>query len=387
MQSMHKKKLLFILFSVFAAFLATSALTLLAEVVFRFMVKPRQNYEFKKFFSAPPPFSHPDLPTHTPVVLPPKRYETKPNEFPKLVSEIWTSEFSPGYFKLHPRIGVMPSPNRKLQQEKKSLDGRILSSVVYEIDSESRRVVPGSSPDRESHIVFLGCSFTFGESLKGEETLPGQLVKFQKKYHIYNYSFHGWGPGNILRLLNEPNTLKDIPQKPRSKAIYVYIDSHLTRLAAPLSMYKQVPRWPETLPYYELDSHGNLYTDGMIADHRSFLPLLTTLSQSRLLNYFDFDYPQIGEKQMKLMQVMLIHIQKVIMQKQPGIEFYVLFYPQSHTAKYMIPLLDEVGIRSIDYSQIPLGDYIQGPTFLFDSHPTAPVNQFLAEQLARDLKL
>src|SRR5579885_675782 len=41
--------------------------------------------------------------------------------------------------------------------------GRILSDVHYTFDSHGLRAVPGANPKARDFLLFLGCSFTYGE--------------------------------------------------------------------------------------------------------------------------------------------------------------------------------------------------------------------------------
>jgi len=73
-------------------------------------------------------------------------------------------------------FGFKPRPNVRVTCTKQYNDGEIIYNANYTTDKLSRRLTPVDSPDqRDKFAVFFGCSFTFGDGLNDEETLPISL--------------------------------------------------------------------------------------------------------------------------------------------------------------------------------------------------------------------
>lgn len=80
----------------------------------------------------------------------------------------------------------------------RSSDGGIVYSVKYTIGNDGYRITPGNR--KKERINFFGCSFTFGEGLNDNQTLPYYVAE-KLNVSVKNYGFHGYGPHQALGIL------------------------------------------------------------------------------------------------------------------------------------------------------------------------------------------
>lgn len=71
--------------------------------------------------------------------------------------------------------------------------------ALYTQNQFGRRVVPQDNPEqRDKHLLFFGCSYTFGTGCNDNETLPAQTATLMPEYHVYNMAEGGWGPAQVI---------------------------------------------------------------------------------------------------------------------------------------------------------------------------------------------
>ena len=78
-------------------------------------------------------------------------------------------------------------------------DGRMIYDVIYTIGDDGFRVTP-VDPGSGDQIVFYGDSFTFGEGLKNNETLPYYFAQLTGR-PVKNYGFHAYGVQQPLSIM------------------------------------------------------------------------------------------------------------------------------------------------------------------------------------------
>lgn len=103
------------------------------------------------------------------------------------------------------------------------------------LDNEDRfykngfRYTPGSDNSKEGY-VFLGCSYTYGDSVNHDETLPyyfSKLMNFEKK--VLNCGVCSRGSNTALNILNSNIIEKIMPDIQIKHFFYLLIDDHIYR--------------------------------------------------------------------------------------------------------------------------------------------------------------
>lgn len=304
----------------------------------------------------------------------------------KKVEDISTYEggYMQGYFQDDEILGYKPPPNTSTVSTKK-VNGKVVYNIIYTVDEYSRRITPETTfADKDKFILFFGGSFTVGEGVENNETLPYYISQLAGKYRAYNYGFHGYGPQQMLAHLQKSNFPAEIKEND-GILIYTFIDPHISRAIGAMSVYTT---WGKDMPYYTFEANKNLVRYGSFSTGRPFLSTVySILGGSQTVKYFGFDFPQINESHIELTAAIIEESRNNFKDKFGGEEFYVVFYPtiSYNYSKRLIPYLEKAGIKYLDYSALPW----KGPEFQLegDPHPNPNAYRSLAELITKDLKL
>ena len=258
-------------------------------------------------------------------------------------------------------------------------------NVTYSIDEFHRRIVPVNNKEqRDKFVMFIGCSYTFGEGVEDNQTFTYEVGKNATEYTPYNYAVHGHGPFDNLARLEGIDYENEIKEK-QGLLIYMYIDPHVIRtIGGGFSM-----SWKTDDPYYKDNRDGKLVRHGSFKEGRPFLtPLYYMLSKSRLLKTFKIWFPmRISSKHIDLTVKTIEAMQDRFNSQYPDSKFYVVIYPGNHYANSIIETLREKGIRYLDYSN--LFD-IKNPEYSIrkeDEHPSVLAHRILGKKIVEDLQL
>ena len=147
-------------------------------------------------------------------------------------------------------LGYAPLPDRVVEA-RKSVGSERIYDVTYSIDDHGLRITPGvkASTAPRGAFLFFGCSFTFGEGLNDDETLPYDFAReLGFAYPVVNLGFSGYGPHQMLKRI-ESGMLDAVVSGPVRAAVYVALPSHVDRAAGRAW-------WDPVGPKYLLDSQG-----------------------------------------------------------------------------------------------------------------------------------
>ncbi|MGB5539529.1 MAG: hypothetical protein WBO37_05530 [Gammaproteobacteria bacterium] len=276
--------------------------------------------------------------------------------------------------------GIPGSESRALKMKGKET----IYDVSYSLDEFGRRLTPvAGSYSNERYVMFFGGSFTFGEGLNNNETLPYWLAQFSDRISPYNYGHPGYGPQHVLTQLQDSNIRDQIPETD-GILIYPLISTHIQRAIGSMVVYST---WGYSMPYYYLDADGLLKRDGNFTTGRPLRSMFYSLAgKSQLFKYLELDLPfTAGKDDFRLTAAVIGAARSAYREKFGNDNFYVLIWPGASTGKQLIPYLEELNIRYLDYySRINFGEekyQIQG-----DGHPSASAQQALARLIAEDIE-
>lgn len=163
-----------------------------------------------------------------------------------------------------PLLGYSPKP-----QKAHTSCLRMIGDVpVYDIEVNTLesgwRVTPQRGEKAETAVVFLGCSYTFGDGLQDNETYPYRVgEELGDAYQVFNLGVSGYGTHQVLALI-ENGRLDPIFQ--RYKKVYVFymaLEDHIRRCGG-------YAPWDTEGPRYVLKDGEATYT-GSFAANRSWL--------------------------------------------------------------------------------------------------------------------
>jgi hypothetical protein len=284
------------------------------------------------------------------------------------------------YVELDEALGYKLKPGLQVT-ETQTIENNQIYNVVYTIDDKGRRVTPVSRPEDRTHfILFFGGSYTFGAGLNDNETLPAYVGEFAPDYRSYNYGVPGYGTQQVFVKLQSDDLAAEIPQT-EGIAIYTFICAHIKRVIGSSDMQNT---WGEFMPYYSLDSEGELIRNGNLLSSRPVRAVLfTAVEISQTARYFNLTLPRINDGHVSLTARMIEEAAKNYKKNFDSDAFYVLLYPPAECAPRLIPYLDKANIKYLNYATLFTLD--DEGLWIPDGHPTAPAQKIVAEKLATDL--
>ncbi len=139
-----------------------------------------------------------------------------------------------------PELGyrILPA-ERRLESVLKREDGSVIYDVTYSLDGNGTRVTADGAPPE---VYFLGDSFTFGEGVDDDQTLPAAYVRRSGKRAV-NLGVPGYGPHQVLRLI-ELDRPAALGLAPPAVAVLTLLTGHVERVAG------RSP-WDTHGPHYE----------------------------------------------------------------------------------------------------------------------------------------
>jgi len=262
-------------------------------------------------------------------------------------------------------------------------NGQFIYDVTYFIDKHGRRITPVDKRNRDRFVLFFGCSFTYGEGVPDDQTLPYYVGRLTAQYTPYNYGYHGLGPFDALAKIENINFKNEV-RETQGIIIYTFMSDHLNRLMGSMSTMV----WHFNGAYYQKSSAGKLVRNGDFKTGRPIrMRLYTLLSKSRILEALKINLPsRIGDYDLKLFVQTCQAMDTMIKEKFPQSAFYVVIYPRTNSDR-LVQYLKEAGIKYLDYTQLFDRSDPKFSLSVDDHHPTPLAYQLVAEQIVKDLHL
>jgi hypothetical protein len=128
-------------------------------------------------------------------------------------------------------LGIALPPNVAARAYKFT-DHALVYDVTYTTDANGHRKTMGSTDASADNVIFMGCSFTFGEGVQDSETLPQQFSdQAGRKYNVVNFGVSTFGVHQPLRSM-ELGQLTPILTGGKRYIVYTGIPGHAQRAAA-----------------------------------------------------------------------------------------------------------------------------------------------------------
>ncbi|MCI7411650.1 SGNH/GDSL hydrolase family protein [Helicobacter bilis] len=137
--------------------------------------------------------------------------------------------YATAYYEPNTITGYRAKPNIvATAQMLNKKDNSIIYDISYDINEFGWRKTKSSNNNSKQCFLFFGDSFTIGEGLNDNESLPfyfGQQVDMK----IYNFGFHGYGPHQALALLLSGEVKRTIKDCDEVIALYESLPRHISR--------------------------------------------------------------------------------------------------------------------------------------------------------------
>lgn len=290
------------------------------------------------------------------------------------------NEFDPGSLVRDPVLGWRGRLN-KVDNHKVYLtpENELLFDKRYTFGPDRYRVVPAPAGPKSSHLVFFGCSYTFGVGANDDETLPAYAAALRPEVQVYSFALMSYGPAQALLLAREG--VLDTITEPAGAGVFLLIPDHLNRLHPKMSYLD----WMWDFPAFELDEAGRTRHLGpMSSVYRWQQWGMLLLSKSQFKRWARIELPtKIPPEAFPLCAALLAELREAYRAKFPGNEFYVildpLWYPH-HDRLAMLLELEKRGLPLLS-AKGALGEHPAALHYPRDFHPMPEANRKIAEWL------
>jgi hypothetical protein len=261
-------------------------------------------------------------------------------------------------------------------------DDTLIYSVTYFLEKGIRKT-PGVNPSSPKPAWFLGCSFTFGDGLNDDQTLPFYFNAFtNSRFHVMNYGFSGYGPHQALKITEEKIVNLNSPDS--GIVIFSFVPDHFLRAAGKAA-------WDMYGPWYEVEN-GQLVYKGTFEDKHFFKPGFFTKRIGSLWQnsnlYRSVFAPAVKEKDIQ--RVIGILKKMTIELSQRHLRFYTivgLMDQSDPNTRLFYKELTQNNIPHFFIDSIIPGIRQNEKIYFFagDGHPRAVYNQRVAEFLSKHI--
>jgi hypothetical protein len=271
----------------------------------------------------------------------------------------------------------------------------VLFDVDYTIDPNGLRTAPPwGKDDLAGTVLFFGCSFTFGEGLKNNETLPYQVGALSGgRYRTFNFGVGGYGPEQMLAEI-ERGVVQRVVDTPPRYAFYTAIPNHVWRVAGRVA-------WGGNAPRYVLDADGTVHQAGNLGDREPLALRLglgrrvdAQLKKSAAWQTLSMGDYRITDEDLRLYFAVVLRSQELLKAQYPGIQFRVILWPSMSGGQQPVTydkLRDgfrRMGIQ-VDLAEDILPGYStdRSPFILSsaDKHPNARADRMIAQYVLNQI--
>ena len=291
------------------------------------------------------------------------------------------------------KLGYRPMSNSRTEVRAIAPTGQVIYNTIYSIDNLGHRTyLPGTgSPKLKSKrlALFFGDSFTFGEGLADEQTIPNVFERAARPgLSALNLAFSGYGPNHMLAILENHLVEEAVQGAQPIEAIYLAIPAHVQRISGRLGADMIGPR-------YSHGATGKVQRLPADLTSRYFInKVFTKLSKWLLAREFIEGAAKLkanGSASDNALFVDVVTQAAKIFETRYHGRFHVLLWrdPGKNQWSWNVePRLRAAGISSVTWIDRFIPDLMTFPekyTLPFDGHPNAHADQRIGEYLALKL--
>ena len=287
-----------------------------------------------------------------------------------------------GFSMKDPLLGYTRAPNYS-RDATKTVNGQASYSVTYTTDSSGYRITPQpENPLDDTCMIFLGCSFTFGDGVNDAEAMPYQVAELSNRKTI-NLGVSGYGPHHMLAAI-EFDLLPDLGDCSGKIAVYQAIEDHVSRAAG-------LGHVGEIGPRYVISETGQVVYAGQYGDRLKSNDAGAiwgaVFGKSYIYQEYFVERYWVGEDEIELYLAIVAAAKSRLQQKFPGVHFIVLYWDTSDRshAREIEARLPEIADEYIRVSEIIPGIDADPTSWLLplDPHPNAKAHRAIAEHLTQ----
>jgi hypothetical protein len=256
--------------------------------------------------------------------------------------------------------------------------------VSCSFDRFGRRHTPEDPADTPvSHTIFMGNSCTFGENVADDQTLPAHFARLTAGIAVYNYGFIGWGPQQMLALLESGELASQVPQT-RGLMVYGVIPDHVRRVNGSYS----ATAWGEQFPRYEIKDGTPQRVGSFAGSQPRRMACFRLLRSSPTLDYLARRMDRITGASPGGWKTLLSVVRRSSMEYRRQFEgsFVVFIWPFGDPqTRAMADSLAAYGIHVIDLASRGISPPRPEQLVPFDPHPAGSYYDLVARELVTAL--
>jgi hypothetical protein len=285
-------------------------------------------------------------------------------------------------------LGYAPFPNARVTAKKLYGDS-VIYDVVYTTDRHGLRITAPPAADARECLVFFGDSITFGEGVQDTEDFPYLVSKrLAGRFATYNFAFSGYGPHQMLAILQSGRIAKIADCTPRH-FFYLCIPDHAARVAG---LYD----WDQHGPRFVLRPDGTVEQRGHFDDPRPILGLPGTswirdlLHGSAIWQRFFGSGRGIVPADVSLLVAVIGQSARIAQKRFPGSTFEVIMWDGGDKEKVQAIErgLKADGVRERRMTDIVPDFYTQSDKYVLsphDLHPNPTFHRMMADFISAEI--
>lgn len=242
------------------------------------------------------------------------------------------------------------------------------------------RYTPMTQDNREQFALFFGDSFTFGEGVNDNETLPFYFGEFAHTYRPYNFGVPSGSVQNMYYKLAS-NEVTTTVHEESGLAFYFFLGFHTNRVVGGMPAFN---KWADRTACYELVDDKIAYMGTFRSAHPYRSILYDMLYLSNTCRYTRFFLPlKHSEGDYELTARILQESIRLFKQQFPHGQFIVMFWDDRVPYMPVKNRIEGNGVKTVLVRDFLLGidNPLESKQVLPDGHIKAQVYKQIAQRL------
>ncbi len=268
--------------------------------------------------------------------------------------------------------------------------GKLKYKIRYKTDEFGRRITGYEhTKNARLNIIFVGCSFTFGEGVTPEETIPTITGKLLGSVRTYNLGVPGSSlAGRLSVIMKNPQLLKGIDPKIPTVIVYIFLDDHLRRMVGTSELLQRGEHNYRHIPAFSLKNGELILQEGFDEDFWNFHWLIYAYSKTNFSRLSRLELPHISTPHFILQKKVLERLKNEVKKVLPLTDkvYFATFPGDNFYASKISPHLGNATF--LDYSGINFQKILGHDIFYLpqDYHPHGRMYDLFSMLLVNDLK-
>jgi Glycosyl hydrolases family 16 len=262
-------------------------------------------------------------------------------------------------------------------------DTLLLYDVKYTLNENGQRITPEVIPnDSMRSVLFFGCSFTFGQGIRDNETMAYMVQdSVRDKYKVYNFGVIGFGANQMLSAI-EHNMIDGIVKYPPKYIIFNAIPDHIGRIYSP-----HTPRYL----FKGIDAKEPVLTGLNDYTNERNKHFFYKILNSEFYKYIS--KKSRDRKNIDLYTAIILKSKNQLFKKYPNSHFHVIYWDSEADKEYndyIIKSLKEKNITTHIVSDILPGYNSKSYrayviNFSYELHPNSYANQEVSNYILKNI--